>query len=173
MKYEIQSGLPPYGPEAIWFSDTGWGQATEGLVIKFMPDRSESWIGNFIRGMSQFDKVYYHPDFIHIVVIAGGTGYVVCPEKKKKEGSFGADITGGFEFTKQRKLALHTTTDFYIADSHGEIRRTQRIALDGIRNIECTDIRLTGEAYDLEGWKPFEMNIETEVITGDGQPFRF
>jgi len=82
-RWEILSGLPPYGPPALNFSATGTGLHREGYVVRFFPDGTEAWVGNFQPGFVSFWDVAEHPNGEDIVVIAGGTAYVISPTAKR------------------------------------------------------------------------------------------
>src|SRR6185312_14109421 len=77
--WQILAGLPAYGALAISFSPDGHGGHSEGLVVEFSPPASPSWVGNFQRGGGRLDSVIQHPDDRHVIVIAGGQGYVIDP----------------------------------------------------------------------------------------------
>lgn len=72
-------GLSAYGPLAKGFSLDERGLHREGYAIEFMPDTSESWVGNFQLGGSLFNAIIEHPNRHHVIVIAGGLGYVIDP----------------------------------------------------------------------------------------------
>ena len=52
VKFEILSGLPPYGPSAEAFSATGQGKHKEGFVVRFRADDDNAWVGNFQPGLA-------------------------------------------------------------------------------------------------------------------------
>ncbi len=82
--FDILPGLPPYGPSAILFPESGRGSFSEGLVVKISPSNRETWVGNFQRALSGPDIGLEHPDQRHIIVIAGGVGYIIDPETAKQ-----------------------------------------------------------------------------------------
>jgi hypothetical protein len=89
--WEVLEGLPVYGPMAVPFSATGQGTHREGLVVRFSPVTG-TWVGNFQRGLTSLDDVCAHPDGRHVVVVAGGTAYLVDVETRTLVAHFGAQI---------------------------------------------------------------------------------
>lgn len=92
LSYRQLPGLPVYGPPAINFSDTGFGKHSEGFVVEFFPEEDRSWVGNFHRGMNRYDQVIPHSDGSHLIVVSGGSAYVVDPANQTVLETFGAGI---------------------------------------------------------------------------------
>jgi len=72
--FEELAGLPGSGPWPEQFSATGRGTHREGFVVKFVPARGASWIGNFQPGLTSLHGVYRHPNRHHLLVVSGGQG---------------------------------------------------------------------------------------------------
>jgi hypothetical protein len=93
-KFEILAGLPPYGPAALPFPESGERAFREGLVVRFRNEEGDSWIGNFQRGyLESFDFIVDHPDGRQAIVIAGGEGYFVDLRSRRQTHGFGGDIS--------------------------------------------------------------------------------
>lgn len=105
VRWEILNGLPAYGPMAEPFTATGKGTHSEGLVVKFK-NSTESWVGNFQRGFSSLDKVLQHPNGHLVVVVAGGTAYVVDPRTRSLMQHFGQS-NAVMELVVWRRQRLH------------------------------------------------------------------
>ena len=87
MRYDVLPGLPPYGPLPELFSETGSDTHREGFVVKFFPDASEAWVGNFQPGITSFRGAFPHPDKRHVVVVAGGPPMSSIPRRDGTSGS--------------------------------------------------------------------------------------
>lgn len=169
LRWEVLDGLPAYGPMAVPFSATGQGTHREGLVVRLLPPTG-SWVGNFQRGHSSLDEVFGHPDGQHVVVVAGGTAYVVDAESHRLVATFGAQIeqillvpAGGF-------VLLGNGLWFEALGPTGTAWRSRRISWDGMRNVSLAGTVVHGEAYAPEGlngtWYPFELDAMTGAVSG-------
>jgi hypothetical protein len=83
--FEILAGLPASGPAAVAFPASNLG-FSEGLVIRVRPTSTEAWTGNFQCGENDHTAVYIHPDGKRLIVIAGGSDYLVDPRTKELMG---------------------------------------------------------------------------------------
>ena len=167
--FTIQEGLPPYGPAALPFPESGQSAFREGLVIRFSGTTGDSWIGNFQRGFPDgFDFVVDHPDGRHVIIIAGGTGYIVDPGLRRQTHLFG----GGVDFAQDvQGLGLVVFSDgvsFGAIDAGGTRWRSEQVSWDGIRNIVVDDATLRAEAWSPipDRWHPFELNLLTGATSG-------
>jgi hypothetical protein len=152
------------------FSATGQGTHSEGLVVRFFPSTG-SWVGNFQRGYSSCDEVFAHPDGQHIVVVAGGTAYVVDVEGHNLVIHFGRDIEHIILVPSNGFVLLGNCCEFEALGPTGKVWRSRRISWDGMRNVSLAGTIVRGEAYapwDPEGmWYPFEVDVMTDTVSGD------
>ena len=80
LSFEILPGLPASGEWAVPFPQDPRGSFREGLVVRFFDEADgTSWVGNFRQSFRGSDLVTRHPDGHHVVVVAGGEGYLVDP----------------------------------------------------------------------------------------------
>ncbi len=167
--WEILDGLPAYGPAAQPFSATGFGTHSEGVVVKFLATSGE-WMGNFQRGMSSCDEVFQHPDGRHLVVVAGGTAYVVDPEARLLARHFGAQIEHVIPIPGEPLVLLSNGLWLEALDARGTAWRSRRISWDGFRGLALDGHLLRGEAYAPEGvdgaWYGFEVDVRSGEVTG-------
>lgn len=168
LPFRILPGLPPYGPPAQSFSDTGHGIHSEGLVVEFFPGEDRSWVGNFHRGLSKCDQVLTHLDRRHLIVVSGGTAYVVDPNEQTVVETFGADIEYCTEVADLDVLVFGNGVCFEFVFNNGSRTQTDRISWDGMRNIIVHGARLEGDAYDpmQDSWIAFEVDILEGTIKG-------
>lgn len=59
--WKILKGLPAEGPLAVPFSTNGRGTHSEGLVVEFVSETGERWVGNFQPGITEFTGVLAYP----------------------------------------------------------------------------------------------------------------
>lgn len=163
LRFDILPGLPPYGPLPELFSETGSDTNREGFVVKFFPDASEAWVGNFQPGITSFSGAFPHPDKRHVVVVAGGTAHVVDPEARRCVGILAVSVEScltlscGLLFSDHVRLGLVGATRSW---------HTRRLAWDGIRIVQVADDFVAGEAGHFDGaWHSFR------VMLADGQAF--
>jgi hypothetical protein len=167
--WEVLDGLPAYGPMAEPFSATGQGTHREGLVVRFVLPTG-SWVGNFQRGFSSLDEVFAHPDGRHVVVVAGGTAYVLDAEGHNLVAHFEAGIEQILLVPESGFVLLGNGLWFEALGPTGTVWRSQRISWDGMRNVSLAGTVVRGEAYAPEGrdgtWYPFEVHVMTGFVSG-------
>lgn len=167
--WEILDGLPVYGPMAEPFTATGRGTHSQGLVVQFHA-ATGTWVGNFQRGLSSYDTVFEHPDGRHVVVVAGGTAYVVDPRSRALSQHFGADIEHVYEVPVHNLVILGNGLWFEAIGKDGTLWESPRLSWDGMRNVTLIDETVRGEAYSPEGpdgaWYPFELDVTNGAAIG-------
>jgi hypothetical protein len=142
---------------------------SEGLIVRFFPSTG-SWVGNFQRGLSSFDQVFAHPDGRHVVVVAGGTAYVIDQESHRLVEHFGAQIEQIVLVPVNGFVLLGNGLWFEALTPTGRAWRSRRISWDGMRDISMAGMVVRGEAYAPEGphgtWYPFEVDVLTGAVSG-------
>ena len=167
-KYEILDGLPGYGPMYIPITETGEAFFSEGFVVKFSKDTGEEWIANFRPGMTNFN-VIYEIDNSSVLVIAGGSVYIINPNQEKPIKCFG----GGEDFCQKiedGRFVLADGISLTIIEKNLEHWHTEKISWDGIRNIKIENNTVYGESYTPinteKEWITFEYNINKKELVG-------
>jgi hypothetical protein len=167
--WEILDGLPVYGPMAEPFSATGQGTHREGLSVRFSPPTG-SWVGNFQRGLTSLDEVFAHPNGRHVVVVAGGTAYIVDADGHSLVAHFGAQIEQIVLVPATGFVLLGNGLWFEALGPAGTAWRSRRISWDGMREVTLAGTVVRGEAYAPEGpdgtWYPFEVDAMTGTVSG-------
>jgi hypothetical protein len=176
VRFEILPGLPPYGPMALPIPMDGQGSFREGFVVRFYPDGSEPWVGNFQHyGFTSFpaeNAVLPHPNDHDVIVIAGGIVYVVDPDART-----GTKIHSSVIFSEVvpslPAVVLGTCIDFMVV-CRDTVWRSPRMSADGFRNLSITGTVLSGEAAELDdSWVPIEIDIKTGICKGTPyEPYR-
>ena len=162
MRFETLPGLPPYGPRAINFSIHGKREHREGLVVRFYPDQSEPWTGNFVGGETACTKVLEHPNQSDVLVIAQGDASIVDPESRAVRDRM-SDIQEVIELPSLRSIVLRDFIRFTALTADNKGWRSPRISWDGFRRIEVRGTDLFGEAYTpvQDSWVPFKLDLLT------------
>lgn len=167
--WEIIDGLPAYGPMPIPFSPTEQGSHQEGLVVRFFT-ATGSWVGNFQRGSTSLDEVFAHPDGQHVMVVAGGTAYIVDREGQRLVAHLETEIEQVVNVLELGVVLLGNGLWFEALGSTGQAWRSRRISWDGMRNISLDGTVVRGEAYAPGGpdgtWCPFELDAMTGAVSG-------
>jgi hypothetical protein len=165
--FEVQLGLPPYGPQALPFSANGQGMHSEGLVVRFTADDDTCWTGNFQPGLGQCETVLRHPDNRRFVVIAGGQAYVIDPNQSSSWEHFGGDIETALEIHDLNALLFGNGLWFELLGANGMIWQTRRISWDEMRDLKIQGLTLTGRSscYD-DTWSDFTVDLVEGTVTG-------
>ena len=166
--FKILPGLPPYGLSALPFPEDGQGSFSEGLVVKISPSNKDAWVGNFHRGLSGPDIVLEHPDQRHMIVIAGGQGYIIDPETAKQTHQLSDLIKHAIPVPELGAVVLGDDLQFESIRAEGLWWKSGRISWDGFRNIAVSGIILTGESYSAvdQEWSPFVLDLTSGASTG-------
>jgi hypothetical protein len=165
-RFEVISGLPPYGPPATAFPASGVGAHRQGFVVRFNPEVGEPWTGDFQLGMTKFCGVFDHPDEKHVVVISGGNIYVIDP------GTQGAEELPGMvvavtSVSDGKALLFNEALYLSLITPAGVKWRSKRLSWDGIRNVSVAGDFVLGEGwrYD-ETWHKYRVFLETGEFSG-------
>jgi hypothetical protein len=170
---EVLAGLPAYGPPATSFSPAGKQLHSEGLVVRFTAGDGASWVGNFQRGGSDYDRIPPHPNKKDALIIASGQGYIVDPVKHRLVGFLDGEIVDLFDHPSQRAVVLNQQNlSFAAIGATGNIWQSRRISWDGFRSLTTLGTKLSGEAWRPhdDEWRPFVLDLETGEVVGGSYP---
>jgi hypothetical protein len=161
MRFEILSGLPPYGPPAVSFSENGPREWREGLVVRFHPLTSESWIGNFLGGLTKYSSVLDHPNGSDVIVVAMGEIFVIDLETRNLRDRFGGQIEEIFVLEEQKSVVFRSIVDFCAIAADNTKWHSPRVSWDGFRNVKRIGMELYGEAWTpiQDTWMPFKLDL--------------
>jgi len=148
---------------AISFTWNGAREHLEGLVVRFYPDASEPWTGNFLGGGTKCNTVLYHPNGVHVIVVAQGEACIVDPERRAVIDRMAGDIDQVFSIPSLESVVFQRAADFIAIKADRFGWQSPRISWDGFRNIEVRETELQGEAYTPGGdlWVPFKLDLLT------------
>ena len=157
-------GLPATGPWPEQFSATGRGTHREGFVVEFNPGTSSSWVGNFQRGLTNYDAVLLHPNG-YAIVIAGGQGYLIDPEGRRQAGLLGAQVQNALFLADTKTVVINNGLWLEGYGKNGVLWRTRRVSWDGIWDLREDNGRLCGKCWDA--MNDTEGSFSVDVQTGD------
>lgn len=167
----VLSGLPPYGPPALSFPKPLAFQ--EGFVLEFTPENGNPWVGNFATLRNDgFSAVYQEFGSKAVVVVSGGAGYVVDCEERRLVREIGGPIDHCWYQPELHALIFSDGLGFECFDDRGTRWRSPRVSWDGIRNIVCSGMIVTGEAYDpfSDSWLPIQFDLGAVELTSGSYP---
>jgi hypothetical protein len=161
------SGLPPYGPPALSFPNQD--AFSEGFVVEFSPDSGDTWVGNFGK-FWEGGKSSVHTELgaRAVVVIAGGSGYVIDAEEQRLVRELGFDIQHIWFESELRAMVVSNGLWFDAFNADRMLWRSRRLSWDGIRNVMRSGLLATGEAFDpmADRWLPFRLNLSNGEVRG-------
>jgi hypothetical protein len=161
MRFEILPGLPTSGPSALYFTERG--KFSEGLVIRFYPRESESWVGNFIgAALTKYRVALDHPNGSDVIVVADGEACTVDPHARTVRYIAG-NVENVIRVSSLGLVVVQDAVDFIFIKSDNTDWRSKRISWDGFRNIKIFGNDLLGEAYTPveNAWVPFTLDLLT------------
>ena len=164
----ILSGLPAYGPRAESFPASGYGAHREGVVVEFVDDNGNAWVGNFQPGPGSYSAVFATFGEDRPVVIAGGGGYVVDVSSRKVIAEFGGTIDWCLEVRERARLIFADGIGFEARDRNGVVWRSGRVSWDGMRDLTHCDGKVYGYAYSPldDDYKSFHLDLSTGRFSG-------
>ena len=120
----------------------------------------------FGRGGNTHSAVAWHVSG-EAFVVAGGHGYLIDTRDRallhKADWEFFVDVLAGPD-----PGAFVVADDLYLYgyDCSGRRWRTHRISWDGIRNLSIEGHRVKGEAWGLDKWYGFTLDLSSGQVTG-------
>lgn len=166
--FRVRPGLPAYGPRATSIP-AGWGHgAREGMVVEFVTDTGETWIGNFEPGLGGADDVRRHPNGRDVLVIAAGTMWVVDPDRRvAAEASPAVFAVWPVRDPDSLVMSTHDLAFFRLGPK-GVVWHTRRVSWDGFRDVHVSPTEITGLAWAPwePEWSPFTVDLRTGRAQG-------
>lgn len=168
-RYEILGSLPTYGPMYVPITDNGEPFYSEGFPVRFYRADGTEWVANFQLGLTGLKQIIEFEHIQILLVIAGGTCYLMNPEEAKPINVFGVSYSDIFKASKGR-LVLQDQTDLTIIEPDGTHWDTERISWDGLAEINVENSLVSGLAYnpmdDADEWVEFKYDLDTKTLTG-------
>lgn len=168
-RFEVLKSLPAYGPMYIPINTDGEDFFSEGFVVKFYTKDGTNWVANFKPGWTNYYDVFDYPKFNIVVVIAGGYVYVMSPEIRKPINSYELAIEQALNHNNENLILSDSTEIFYYNIYQSNLWCSERLSIDGIKDLKIDKNVLFGKTYDLsdtEQWEDFSINLDTKEIKG-------
>lgn len=168
-RYEILESLPVYGSMYVPVTEKGEPYYSEGLPIRFFKSNGEEWVANFKPGWTKFNWIHEFEDQNKLLVIAGGTCYLMNPDEILPLSVFGVDYEKVLEMLDGR-LILQGGVDLTIVEPNTDYWDTQRISWDGFKDLNLVGNNVTGFSYDptnhLNEWSEFNYDVDSKILIG-------
>ncbi|WP_344973338.1 hypothetical protein [Compostibacter hankyongensis] len=168
-QYEILDALPTYGPMHISITDNEQPFYSEGFPVRLYKTDGTNWVANFKPGWTDLRKVIELENTQNLLVISGGTCYLMNPNHTQPILAFGTDYNNIFEASNNR-LVLQDLTGLTIIEPDGAHWDTERISWDGLKDLKVESNIVSGLAFDPihddDEWAPFSYNLDTRTWTG-------
>ena len=168
-RYEILESLPVYGPMYVSVTDNDEPYYSEGFVVRFYKNNQSDWVANFKPGWTGFNAIYDFENESDILVIAGGTCYLMNPEAEKPLESFGVGYVSAIK-TLDSRIILQDLTDLTIIEPDRKHWHTERISWDGIKDLKLDGTLVTGLSFDpmndKNQWVEFIVDLEKRNVKG-------
>jgi hypothetical protein len=167
IEFEILAGLPASGPPAVAFPPNNLG-FSEGLVIRVRCSPVAAWVGNFQYGENDHSAVYKHPDGKRLIVVAGGSYYLVDPLTKGLTEQSPNNITFSCEVPEVGVVVFGDHIRFWAEGKDARMWSTSRLSWDGFAEISVMEGVLTGKWYSAidEEWHEFRLDLSSGDIVG-------
>lgn len=167
--HEILESLPTYGPMYIPIAENNELYYSEGFVVRFFKSDGTNWVANFKPGWTGFNAVYEFDMEDWVLVIAGGTCYLMDPEEQEPKSIFGVGYESAIKAQDDR-LILQDLTDLTIVEINGEHWQTERISWDGIKDLKLEGTLVSGLSFDpmneKDKWIEFIVDLEKRNVKG-------
>jgi hypothetical protein len=168
-RFAVLPGLPGTGPLPEQFSNRGETHR-EGLVVRFFPSVGHPWVGNFQPFHdSYFSGVFGYPGGRELLVIAGGTAYVVDPETQRLVRVLNSFVTAAAR--SENYLVLASDVDITVI-AEGAESVSPRLAIDGIGELRVEGDLVTANGHsDYGGARlPIEIDAATRKVFRSALP---
>ncbi|GAB3634729.1 hypothetical protein GCM10027422_03190 [Hymenobacter arcticus] len=167
-RYEILAGLPAYGPMYIPVTESGEEFYSQGFAVRFYKADGTNWVANFQPGWTSFSDIQKLENSANVVVVAGGTCYLMNPEETRPITVFRGDVAGIFRLADGR-FVLQNSIDLTIVEPNGAYWHSARISWDSLKDLTLSGTMLAGFSFDPineEQLVAFTYNIDTKELTG-------
>jgi len=167
---EISSGS--VSARHIYFPNPAKQTAQDGLMVKVMPSRGETWTGTFAFGYASpeaLSAVLSVPDARRICVVSAGDAYVVSaddPEVWEKVESH--PITSVRLIPESQLLVFADLTKLTAYGYMGRVWQTSRLSWDGLKILEVTSREIKGMAWDSPNGREVEFVVCLETGSHEG-----
>lgn len=149
----------------------------EGYVVRFFPTNAEPWVANFECGMGSVNMVFDLPEHNKIIVLAGGTAYLMSPDIKKPLHVFGCAFHNVLTTAEGDLILVDDIRITHLDRNSGALWSSERISWDGFRSLEIRGSKVLGESWAPGGsvgnsteWAPFSLDLAQHTVSGGSYP---
>ena len=167
LSVRLLDGLPAYGELAVAYPESFGRLGREGTVVEFKTG-DRKWVGNFQPGQYGLNLAEQHPNERDAIVIAAGDLWVVNGDTGSAEYLLPAVYSAipvtnpdGWVLSRQEIALVRFGPD-------GIVWHTRRISWDGFDEIQISDDKVTGLAWNPldDSWEPFAVDLHSGKSTG-------
>lgn len=168
-KYEILDALPTYGPMYVSITDDDLPFYSQGFTVRFYRSDNTEWVANFKPGDTRFNYIHELTGQNKLLIISGGTCYIMSPDNEKPLSIFGGMYSNALHASDGR-LVLEDYTNLTVMEMNGDHWTSERISWDGLKDLKIDGSIVTGLSYnpirDADEWIEFSYNIDTKLLIG-------
>jgi hypothetical protein len=140
----------------------------KGTSVRVEPQGAGPWMGHFLAGRESPNAVTLacdHPDEQHLVVVSDGAGYIVSAASPKDWREIPLRPIMGYCVARDRGvLVLFDYVRLIGIARDGATWHTPSLSWDGLRNVQCSGGKVTGQGWDAANSK--FVGFEVDVISG-------
>lgn len=162
MEAELLHGPPISGK----YEEHNFAESGDTIWVKFFDEEWLEWCGVFSPGWCSGSSVHKVPGKAEFLVLAGGQGYFVDPNKRKIISKTETDnIVAVIYITESEVFVVSDGLCVGILYGDKIEWRTNRISVDGIKFTRSQGVTVEGILNDLtEEGGPFKLNVVTGEI---------
>jgi hypothetical protein len=168
-KFQILDALPTYGPMYVSVTDNNQPYFSQGFAVRFNKHDGSTWVANFKPGWTAFNEVIELAE-PNILVIAGGTSYLMDPDKEYPIDVFGVGYKKVFHASDGR-IVLPDESNITVVEDNGAHWCSEMISYGGLEEINLEDNIISGLFYyptaEKEEWLPFTYNIDSKTLVSN------
>lgn len=169
--YELSAAeildAPPDGETVLAFPAEGADPARDRVLMRIGLGAA-SWVGSFEQGNTEHCTVQLLPDRKHLLVSAGGAGYLIDLESRTLVERLGDDIVEvGDAYNRSVYFVNHGNLCIEAFGIPGRLWKTGAIGIGGLRNLDVDGETFVGEARqepDAE-WVRFSVKLTNGEVS--------
>jgi len=158
----------PAGEAVLTFPADG-GDAERGRLLIRIGLGNDSWVGSFQRGDTDHSTVQLLPDGNHLLVTAGGAGYILDLQSRALVERIGDDIVSvGDAYNRSVYFVNHGDRSFEAFGIPGRLWKTGDIGCGGFRGLDVEGETFIGEARrsaEPEEWARFSVSLRSGEVS--------
>ncbi|HEX3582002.1 MAG TPA: hypothetical protein VH087_09595, partial [Thermoanaerobaculia bacterium] len=156
---------PPDGEPVLAFPAEGTDPARARVLMRVGLGPA-SWVGSFEQGNTQHCTVQLLPDRKHLLVTAGGAGYLLDLESRALVERIGDDIVSvGDAYNRSVYFVNHGNRSFEAFGIPGRLWKTGTIGCGEFRNLDVDGETFVGEARQES--EPEWVRFAVKLATGE------